>query len=294
MSWPEPVERVAAFLRDAGAEARIEEFASGTPPARTRRTRSAAQLGQIVKSLVFVCDARPGARARFPATGGPTREKVARAAGAGDARVARRRRRSRRPRASRPAASRPFPPPTGGASWSSGRSSRRRRRLGRRGLRHAHGDALRRRARAARRAGRLGGHRAGHPVTFGDPRARRHAMQETEKIWMNGELVDWADARVHVGVHGLHYGSGRLRGHPLLRDPKRARPSSGSPTTCSGCTTPRGCSTWSCRTRSRSCARRRIELVRGERAARLLHPADRLLRLRGARRRTRGNPVETS
>ena len=42
-------------------------------------------------------------------------------------------------------------------------------------------------------------------------------MQETEKIWMNGELVDWADAKVHVGVHGLHYGTGRLRGHSLLR-----------------------------------------------------------------------------
>ncbi len=37
-------------------------------------------------------------------------------------------------------------------------------------------------------------------------------MQETEKIWMNGELVDWADATVHVGVHGLHYGSGVFEG----------------------------------------------------------------------------------
>jgi branched-chain amino acid aminotransferase len=37
-------------------------------------------------------------------------------------------------------------------------------------------------------------------------------MQETEKIWMNGELVDWADAKVHVGVHGLHYGSGVFEG----------------------------------------------------------------------------------
>ncbi|HXV56277.1 MAG TPA: branched-chain amino acid transaminase [Gaiellaceae bacterium] len=37
-------------------------------------------------------------------------------------------------------------------------------------------------------------------------------MQETEKIWMNGELVDWADARVHVGAHGLHYGSGVFEG----------------------------------------------------------------------------------
>jgi branched-chain amino acid aminotransferase len=37
-------------------------------------------------------------------------------------------------------------------------------------------------------------------------------MQETEKIWMNGELVDWADAKVHVGVHALHYGSGVFEG----------------------------------------------------------------------------------
>ncbi len=37
-------------------------------------------------------------------------------------------------------------------------------------------------------------------------------MQETEKIWVNGELVDWADAKVHVGTHGLHYGSGVFEG----------------------------------------------------------------------------------
>jgi branched-chain amino acid aminotransferase len=37
-------------------------------------------------------------------------------------------------------------------------------------------------------------------------------VEATEKIWMNGELVDWADAKVHVGVHGLHYGSGVFEG----------------------------------------------------------------------------------
>ena len=37
-------------------------------------------------------------------------------------------------------------------------------------------------------------------------------MRETEKIWMNGEFVDWADARIHVGAHGLHYGSGVFEG----------------------------------------------------------------------------------
>ena len=37
-------------------------------------------------------------------------------------------------------------------------------------------------------------------------------MQELEKIWMNGELIDWADAKIHVGTHGLHYGSGVFEG----------------------------------------------------------------------------------
>jgi branched-chain amino acid aminotransferase len=29
---------------------------------------------------------------------------------------------------------------------------------------------------------------------------------------MNGEFVDWADAKIHVGAHGLHYGSGVFEG----------------------------------------------------------------------------------
>jgi branched-chain amino acid aminotransferase len=33
-----------------------------------------------------------------------------------------------------------------------------------------------------------------------------------EKIWMDGELVDWADAKVHVLSHALHYGSGVFEG----------------------------------------------------------------------------------
>ena len=47
-------------------------------------------------------------------------------------------------------------------------------------------------------------------------------MQETEKIWMNGELVDWADAKVHVGVHGLHYGSGVFEGIRCYDTPEGA------------------------------------------------------------------------
>ncbi len=34
----------------------------------------------------------------------------------------------------------------------------------------------------------------------------------TPKIWMNGELVDWADANVHILTHTLHYGTGVFEG----------------------------------------------------------------------------------
>lgn len=37
-------------------------------------------------------------------------------------------------------------------------------------------------------------------------------MEATEYIWMDGELVPWADAQVHVLTHGLHYGTGAFEG----------------------------------------------------------------------------------
>ena len=45
-------------------------------------------------------------------------------------------------------------------------------------------------------------------------------MIETEKIWMNGELVDWGDAKIHVGAHGLHYGTGVFEGIRCYETPK--------------------------------------------------------------------------
>jgi prolyl-tRNA editing enzyme YbaK/EbsC (Cys-tRNA(Pro) deacylase) len=87
-AWPEPVERVAAFLREAAAEARIEEFPDGTPTAEDAARAAGCRLGQIVKSLVLVAGDRfvvalvPGNRRGDPA-------KVARAVGAPRARVAR-------------------------------------------------------------------------------------------------------------------------------------------------------------------------------------------------------------
>ena len=37
-------------------------------------------------------------------------------------------------------------------------------------------------------------------------------MDQADLIWMNGELVAWEDAKVHVLTHGLHYGTGVFEG----------------------------------------------------------------------------------
>ncbi|MFL5962615.1 MAG: aminoacyl-tRNA deacylase [Gaiellaceae bacterium] len=55
-AWPEPVERVAAVLRAAAVDARIEELTEGAPTAREAARAIGCELGQIVKSVVLVCD----------------------------------------------------------------------------------------------------------------------------------------------------------------------------------------------------------------------------------------------
>ncbi len=47
-------------------------------------------------------------------------------------------------------------------------------------------------------------------------------ITKTEKIWMDGELVDWDDANIHVLTHTLHYGCGVFEGI-------RAYPTNGGP-----------------------------------------------------------------
>ncbi len=37
-------------------------------------------------------------------------------------------------------------------------------------------------------------------------------MQKSSKIWLNGELVEWDQAKIHVLTHGLHYGTGVFEG----------------------------------------------------------------------------------
>ena len=57
-AWPDEVERVAAHLRESGAESRVEEFEDGTPTAEAAARAVGCELAQIVKSLVFDCDGR--------------------------------------------------------------------------------------------------------------------------------------------------------------------------------------------------------------------------------------------
>jgi prolyl-tRNA editing enzyme YbaK/EbsC (Cys-tRNA(Pro) deacylase) len=86
-AWPDEVERVAAHLRDGGAESRIEEFQHGTPTAEDAARAVGCQLGQIVKSLVFDCDGS-AIVVLVPGDRRADRRKVAEAAGCATARIA--------------------------------------------------------------------------------------------------------------------------------------------------------------------------------------------------------------
>jgi prolyl-tRNA editing enzyme YbaK/EbsC (Cys-tRNA(Pro) deacylase) len=85
--WPEAVDRVASFLWEAGAEARLEEFASSTPTAREAAEAIGCEPAQIVKSLLFDCDGRPVV-VLVPGDRRADGAKIARAIGCASARVA--------------------------------------------------------------------------------------------------------------------------------------------------------------------------------------------------------------
>ena len=37
-------------------------------------------------------------------------------------------------------------------------------------------------------------------------------MKKADTIWMNGKLIPWDEAKVHVLTHTLHYGNGVFEG----------------------------------------------------------------------------------
>ena len=46
------------------------------------------------------------------------------------------------------------------------------------------------------------------------------AFSGTGKIWINGELVEWADAKIHIASHVIHYGSAVFEGARCYSTPK--------------------------------------------------------------------------
>jgi prolyl-tRNA editing enzyme YbaK/EbsC (Cys-tRNA(Pro) deacylase) len=54
--WPEPVQRVTAFLRAAAVDSSVQEFPEGTLTAQAAATAIGCDLRQIVKSIVFACE----------------------------------------------------------------------------------------------------------------------------------------------------------------------------------------------------------------------------------------------
>ena len=86
-TWPDSVERVAAALRAAQVEARIEEHAAETASAQEAADAAGCKLAQIVKSLVFVADSDL-TLALVPGDRRADGKKIAAALGARKARVA--------------------------------------------------------------------------------------------------------------------------------------------------------------------------------------------------------------
>jgi prolyl-tRNA editing enzyme YbaK/EbsC (Cys-tRNA(Pro) deacylase) len=85
--WPEPVERVSAFLRAAAVDATVEEFAEGTTTAQSAALAVGCEPGRIVKSLVFICD-RAAVLALVPGDRRADEGKIAAAAEAAEVRIA--------------------------------------------------------------------------------------------------------------------------------------------------------------------------------------------------------------
>src|SRR5262247_1146014 len=46
------------------------------------------------------------------------------------------------------------------------------------------------------------------------------AFPGTGRIWMNGKLVEWKDATIHIATHVIHYGSGVFEGARCYQTPR--------------------------------------------------------------------------
>ena len=63
-------------------------------------------------------------------------------------------------------------------------------------------------------------HQIANRVRIAKERSRWH-FPGTGKIWMNGKLVEWKDAKIHIASHVIHYGSGVFEGARCYDDAER-------------------------------------------------------------------------
>jgi prolyl-tRNA editing enzyme YbaK/EbsC (Cys-tRNA(Pro) deacylase) len=84
---PDAVARVAAFLEEAGAEARIEELAASCATAADAAIAVGCPIGQIVKSIALVCGVTP-VLALVPGDLRVDADRIARGVGQAEGRVA--------------------------------------------------------------------------------------------------------------------------------------------------------------------------------------------------------------
>ena len=113
-SGPEP-SRSRAADAEANVEARVEEFPEGAATASDAARATGANLQEIVKSLLFMCDGR-SVLVMVPGDRRADSDKIAKAVGCGDVKVAARAKSRTPPVSARGVA--PFPLPSTSSSWS--------------------------------------------------------------------------------------------------------------------------------------------------------------------------------
>ena len=119
------------------------------------------------------------------------------------------------------------------------------------------------------------------------------AFTGTGKIWMNGKLVDWNDATIHIASHVIHYGAACSKARGATRR-RKARRASGSMRTCAGSTTPRKIYRMEPRVDQATLTEAVLETIRANEHQGVLHPPADLPRLRHARRQPAPCPVDVA
>ena len=88
------------------------------------------------------------------------------------------------------------------------------------------------------------------------------AFPGTGKIWMNGKLVEWKDATIHIASHVIHYGSGVFEGARCYETPEGLGLLPARRAHAAACSTPRRSTGWSTRSTSPAGSNAVLETIR--------------------------------